>query len=131
MAREVVQRSHELARLNATLREANARLGTLDAAKTAFLSNVSHDLRTPLTLMLGPLADALEDAAEALGTQQRRRIRLAQGNALRMLKLVNALLDFSRLEAGRLRASFAPVDLPRITAELAGMFQSPTSSRTR
>ncbi len=124
MEREVIRRSRELAAANAGLREANAKLGELDAAKTAFFSNISHEFRTPLTLMLGPLEDGLGDTVEPPGPRQRARLELAHGNALRLLKLVNALLDFSRLEAGRMQASFAPVDLARFTAELAGMFQS-------
>ncbi len=124
MEREVVRRSHELASAIADLRAANARLGELDAAKTVFFGNISHELRTPLTLMLGPLEDALGDAREALGPAQDARVRVAHANAVRLLKLVNALLDFARLEAGRLRASFAPIDLAQLTAELAGMFSS-------
>jgi signal transduction histidine kinase len=128
MEREVIKRSQELAAANNNLRDANARLGQLDAAKTAFFSNVSHEFRTPLTLMLGPLEDALADSAAPLAPAQRTRLELAHDNALRLLKLVNALLDFARLEAGRLRASYGPVDLAGITAELAGMFQSATAA---
>lgn len=124
MEREVVARSLELAAAIRDLRDANAKLGELDAAKTAFFSNVSHEFRTPLTLMLGPLEDGLADSEEPLGPRQAARIQLARDNALRLLKLVNALLDFSRLEAGRLRAHFAPLDLSTLTVELAGMFQS-------
>ncbi len=124
MEREVVARSRELAAAVRELRDANAKLGELDAAKTAFFSNVSHEFRTPLTLLLGPLEDGLADADEPLGPRQTRRIELARDNALRLLKLVNALLDFSRLEAGRLRPHFAPLDLSTCTRELAGMFQS-------
>jgi len=128
MEREVVKRSQELAAANTDLRDANARLGQLDAAKTAFFSNVSHEFRTPLTLMLGPLEDALADSTAPLATAQKTRLALAHDNALRLLKLVNALLDFARIEAGRLRASYAPVDLAVATAELAGMFQSATTA---
>ncbi|MGE0445776.1 MAG: ATP-binding protein [Vicinamibacterales bacterium] len=124
MEREVVARSLELAAAIGELREANARLGELDVAKTAFFSNVSHELRTPLTLMLGPLEDALADSVAPLGRAQHDRVELARNNALRLLRLVNALLDFSRLEAGRLRARFTPLDLSTFTLELAGMFQS-------
>ena len=128
MEREVVARSRELASANVALREANARLGELDAAKTAFFSNVSHEFRTPLTLMLGPLEEALADTVDAPSASQRVRLTLAHDNALRLLKLVNALLDFSRLEAGRMRASFAPIDLGELTAELAAMFHSAVDS---
>jgi signal transduction histidine kinase len=122
MEREVVKRSQELAAANLELRDANARLGELDAAKTAFFSNVSHEFRTPLTLLLGPLEDLLAHAP--LDEASRAQVRLAHDNALRLLKLVNALLDFSRLEAGRLAASFAPLDIARFTAELGAMFSS-------
>jgi signal transduction histidine kinase len=124
MEREVVARSLELAAANRQLRDANEKLGELDVAKTAFFSNVSHEFRTPLTLMLGPLEESLNDTDEPLGSRQALRMELARDNALRLLKLVNALLDFSRLEAGRLRAHFAPVDLSTFTLELAGMFES-------
>ena len=76
-------------------------LAELDRAKTAFFSNVSHEFRTPLTLMLGPLEDALADAETPLPPTQRERCELVHRNGLRLLKLVNTLLDFSRIEAGR------------------------------
>ncbi len=128
MEREILARSHELAEANRDLREANAKLGELDAAKTAFFSNVSHEFRTPLTLMLGPLEHLLASGPGALGAAQRAEVELAHANALRLLKLVNALLDFSRIEAGRLRATFAPLDLSAFTRELAAMFQSAMDS---
>jgi signal transduction histidine kinase len=122
LEREVVTRSRELGAANDALREATEKLRELDRAKTEFFSNVSHEFRTPLTLMLGPLEDALADGS--LAPAHKARITLAHENALRLLKLVNALLDFSRLQAGRAQARFAPVDLAQFTAELAGMFDS-------
>ena len=83
-------------------------LAEIDRAKTAFFSNVSHEFRTPLTLMLGPLEDALADRLHPRIRPQRERIDLAHRNALRLLKLVNSLLDFSRIEAGRVQASYEP-----------------------
>jgi signal transduction histidine kinase len=126
MEREVIARSRELAEANRELREANLKLGELDAAKTAFFSNISHEFRTPLTLLLGPLEAALADPS--LGSEQSARVRMAHDNALRLLKLVNALLDFSRIEAGRMSATYSPVDLAKLTSELAGMFQSAVAS---
>jgi signal transduction histidine kinase len=128
MEREVIKRSRELAAANSDLRDANEKLGQLDAAKTAFFSNVSHEFRTPLTLMLGPLEDVMADASAPLDPEQKARVVLAHNNALRLLKLVNALLDFARLEAGRLSASYAPLDIGGLTAELAGMFESATTA---
>jgi signal transduction histidine kinase len=113
---------------NAGVYEAEKRraeaLSELDRTKTAFFSNVSHEFRTPLTLLLGPLEDALADGAAPLPEPQRERLDLVQRNALRLLKLVNALLDFSRIEAGRMRATYAPTDLGRLTAELVSSFRS-------
>ena len=102
-------------------------LAEIDRAKTTFFSNVSHEFRTPLTLMLGPIEDALNDRTEsALRTLQRARLEIAHRNSLRLLKLVNSLLDFSRIEAGRAEASFEPTDLAKLTAELASNFDSAT-----
>ena len=124
LEREVVARSRELGAANEALHEATEKLRELDRAKTEFFSNVSHEFRTPLTLMLGPLEDALADRLDLLSPAQRNRITLAHDNALRLLKLVNALLDFARIQAGRSQARFVPIDLAQLTAELAGMFES-------
>jgi len=97
-------------------------LAEINRAKTVFFSNVSHEFRTPLTLMLGPLDDAA--AAEGVPPRVRSEIDVAQRNAQRLLKLVNSLLDFARIEAGRIQASYAPVDLAALTADLASTFRS-------
>ncbi len=97
-------------------------LAELDRAKTTFFSNVSHEFRTPLTLLLGPVADILTD--ETLAAEQRERLEMVQRNGLRLLKLVNSLLDFARIEAGRVEAIYEPVDLAAFTAELASNFRS-------
>lgn len=113
---------------NANAYEAERRraeqLAELDLAKTRFFSNVSHEFRTPLTLMLGPLEDLLSEDSERLDTAQRDQITVVRRNALRLLKLVNTLLDFSRIEAGRVQAVYEPVDLAAFTAELASVFRS-------
>jgi PAS domain S-box-containing protein len=121
MEREVIKRSQELAAANRELREANARLGELDAAKSAFFNNVSHEFRTPLTLMLGPIEHALHEEVPTLGGES---LRAVHRSAVRLLRLVNSLLDFSRLEAGRVQGCFEPTDLANLTAGLAGSFQS-------
>ncbi len=100
-------------------------LAEIDQAKTAFFSNVSHEFRTPLTLMLGPLEDAMAET-EGLPVEQRDRLKLAHRNALRLLRLVNALLDFSRIEAGRMQANYRPTDLAQLVADVASSFRSAT-----
>ncbi len=99
-------------------------LAELDRAKTTFFSNVSHEFRTPLTLMLGPLEDALAETESDLPPQQRERLEIVRRNGLRLHKLVNTLLDFSRIEAGRVQVSFQPVDLAALTSDLASNFRS-------
>jgi PAS domain S-box-containing protein len=97
-------------------------LAAIDRAKTAFFSNVSHEFRTPLTLMLGPIVESI--AHPGTPPAVREQLELAHRNSLRLLKLVNSLLDFSRLEAGRVQASFEPLDLGSITRDLASIFRS-------
>ncbi len=106
-------------------RERADALAEIDRAKTAFFSNVSHEFRTPLTLMLGPLEDALAEADTA-PPELRDLLDIAHRNALRLLRLVNSLLDFSRIEAGRVEARFQPTDLAALTADLASSFRSAT-----
>jgi signal transduction histidine kinase/DNA-binding response OmpR family regulator len=100
-------------------------LAEIDRAKTTFFSNASHEFRTPLTLMLGPLEDMLARAA-ADGTSRvgAEELTLVHRNALRLLKLVNTLLDFSRIEAGRVQARYERIDPAAYTAELAAVFRS-------
>ena len=104
------------------LRRAKA-LAELDRAKTAFFSNISHEFRTPLTLMLGPVEDALA-GPEALPPLHREQLEVVHRNGLRLQRLVNGLLEFSRIEAGRVRAAFEPTDLAEFTADLASNFRS-------
>ncbi len=112
---------------NATAYQAERRrseaLAEIDRAKTTFFSNVSHEFRTPLTLMLGPIADALAER-ERWTPEEAARWELLHRNGLRLSKLVNTLLDFARIEAGGLEASLEPTDLPALTRDLASAFRS-------
>jgi DNA-binding NtrC family response regulator/signal transduction histidine kinase len=99
-------------------------LAEIDRVKTAFFSNVSHEFRTPLALMLGPLEEVLPEAHERLGPERHDQLITVRRNALRLLKLVNTLLDFSRIEAGRVQAVYEPTDLGGVTAEIASVFRS-------
>jgi PAS domain S-box-containing protein len=99
-------------------------LAAIDRAKTTFFSNVSHEFRTPLTLMLGPIENLLADVGDPMTAAQRNQVEILQRNAGRLLKLVNALLDFSRIEAGRAQARYVSTDVCNLTRELAGAFRS-------
>src|SRR3712207_5527312 len=104
-------------------RERLERLAELDRVKTEFFSNVSHEFRTPLTLMLGPLEELLQESAD-LPPGRRAELELVRRNARRLLRLVGTMLDFSQIEAGRMRARFAPVDLASRTREIVAEFES-------
>ena len=99
-------------------------LTELDRAKTAFFSNVSHEFRTPLTLMLGPLEDLLARRKQSPSAGEDAELEIVHRNSLRLLKLVNTLLDFSRMEAGRTVAHYVKTDLAALTTDLASVFRS-------
>ncbi|WP_247234800.1 ATP-binding protein [Telluribacter sp. SYSU D00476] len=98
-------------------------LTEIDKVKTAFFSNVSHEFRTPLTLILGPLEEILSQAEE-LPPQISQNLEATHRNALRLQKLVNSLLEFSRLEAGRVQAHYVPVNLGALTKDLTSGFRT-------
>jgi PAS domain S-box-containing protein len=102
-------------------------LAEIDRAKTTFFSNISHEFRTPLTLMLGPLEELLT-SPDRVSREDMRVVEVMHRNGLRLLKLVNALLDFSRIEAGRIEIHRQPTDIAVFTAELASLFRSAIES---
>ncbi|SKB82114.1 ATP-binding protein [Dyadobacter psychrophilus] len=99
-------------------------LEALDKAKTLFFTNISHEFRTPLMLILGPLEALLNKPDIALTAEERQNIEVTHRNALRLLKLVNSLLDFSRIESGRHLANFVLTDLATYTRNLSANFRS-------
>jgi signal transduction histidine kinase/DNA-binding response OmpR family regulator len=105
-------------------RKRSEALAEIDRAKTAFFSNVSHEFRTPLTLMLGPVEDMLSRSYTELSPAAKGQLEVVNRNGLRLLRLVNTLLDFSRIEAGRVRALYQRTDLSSFTCDLASMFRS-------
>ncbi|MGW5503332.1 SpoIIE family protein phosphatase [Streptomyces sp. SS52] len=98
-------------------------LAELDRAKTTFFSNISHEFRTPLTLIMGPV-DELRSRLSEADAHVREELEVVHRNGLRLGKLVNSLLDFSRIEAGRMQARYEPTDLSLVTADLASVFRS-------
>lgn len=94
-------------------------LAELDRAKTTFFTNISHEFRTPLSLLLGPIEEGLK-----VGALTGEELQLAYRNGQRLMRLVNALLDFARIQAGRLKAEFVPVDLVQLTRDLVSLFRS-------
>ena len=101
-------------------RRSRQALVELDAAKSAFFTNLSHELRTPLTLIAGPVHEALEVAQEP---HQRERLELVERNTHRLARMVDAMLDFGRIEAGGLAPRLRVVDISALTAGLAETFR--------
>ncbi len=97
-------------------------LAEIDRAKTVFFSNISHEFRTPLTLMLGPLEELQEN--HSLTYDAMEKVETTHRNAIRLLRLVNTLLDFSLIESGRMKAKFVPIDIAGYTRNLAANFRS-------
>jgi len=98
-------------------------LAELDRMKTDFFTGVSHEFRTPLTLIMGPVGH-LRNAQELDPARVRSELEVVQRNVLRLGKLVTSLLDFSRIQAGQLQPGYEPVDLAALTDELASVFRS-------
>ncbi|ONI90031.1 hypothetical protein ALI22I_14085 [Saccharothrix sp. ALI-22-I] len=99
-------------------------LAELDAAKTRFFQNISHEFRTPLTLLLAPLSTLLEDHADALPADQREAVSAAHRAAQRLRRLVDTLLDVARAEADHLHVRPEPTDVAALTADCAAMFRA-------
>lgn len=99
-------------------------LAEIDKAKTLFFSNISHEFRTPLTLMLGSLEELLNKSKEELNEPNRAKLETSHRNAMRLLRLVNNLLDFSRIEAGRIKARYQLTDIAKYTTDTASTFRS-------
>lgn len=110
------------AELNLQLEHAEAdRLRELDQLKSAFFANISHEFRTPLTLLLGPLR---EMEAGTFRGDAKKYFGIMRRNAARLLALVNQLLDLSRLESGKLQLQLQSADLHRTLRTVAGSFES-------
>ncbi|HYQ42741.1 MAG TPA: ATP-binding protein [Polyangiaceae bacterium] len=121
---EAVATSVTSARAHEEQRRRAEQLSALDRAKTTFFSNVSHEFRTPLTLLSGPIEDELAEREAPLPEARRERLATAHRNTLRLIRLVNVLLDFSRIEAGRVMARYQPTQLGTLTSELASLFRA-------
>ena len=120
VAHEISASLDHLRSLDEAQRRAEA-MAELDRAKTRFLTNVSHELRTPLTLIIGPVEDMLE--GDALSAEARVSLAHVRRNSYRLLRHVNALLDFARVDARSVTVFFEPTDLAALTREIACAFE--------
>ena len=98
-------------------------LRNLGPTKDAFFQNMSHELRTPLTLILNPLENQSREQPE------NTELNVATKNSRRLLRLVNQLLDFQKLEAGKKELELAPLDIHRFTHVCGDYFHSACSTK--
>ncbi len=113
----------ELQRNNQQLASANAKLRELDKLKSQFLAVATHELRTPLSIILGynsMLAETLEDR---LSEEEKDTLRESVGACKRLIRLVNSMLDITQIESGKMRMNFAPSDLRRLISGVVALFQ--------
>jgi len=101
----------QLEETTSQLKESNIKLKSLDELKTQFFANVNHELRTPLTLMLAPLKTVLEGRMGPLSPALKDTLETMQRNGFKLLKLINNLLDLSKLEEGKMRLKLRSVNL--------------------
>jgi signal transduction histidine kinase len=113
-------RTKQLSKSRRSLKRSLAKMREYDRLKTEFFSNISHELRTPLTMILAPVERILDRQRGQLPEAAVNMLEMVRVNAGRLLELINKLLDFSKLEAGRMRLAPAPIDLNALVAELVG-----------
>ncbi len=121
--------NEDLKRITDELEETNQKLLTHDKLKTEFFTNVSHELRTPLTLILAPLNTLIHEREDNIPATIRNTLSIMQNNGLRLLKQINNLLDFAKLEAGRMRLKFEEVDLIKFCEDIVATVQHMAASR--
>ena len=116
--RERDRAHHALEERNRALEEANEQLQEVDRLKDDFVSNVSHELRTPLTSIKGSTDNMLDGITGALNTKQTRYLNRIKSNVDRLSRLINDLLDLSRVEAGRLQINPMKISIGEIGRDI-------------
>jgi signal transduction histidine kinase len=113
-------RTKQLSKSRRSLKRSLAKMREYDRLKTEFFSNISHELRTPLTMILAPVERILDRQRGQLPDAAINMLEMVRVNAGRLLELINKLLDFSKLEAGRMQLVRGAVDVNSLVSELAG-----------
>jgi len=109
----------ELDKNRRAVEESNRKLTELDQAKSRFFANISHELRTPLTLLISPLETLMTRYREALGAEAFDMLGTMHSNGMRLLKLINDLLDLVRLDSGVMQVKREAVDIADFIRGLA------------
>ncbi|MBI3891329.1 MAG: response regulator [Candidatus Wallbacteria bacterium] len=113
----------ELEAANRLLQDTNAQLVQAEAFKDEFLANVSHELRTPLTLILAPVESLIAGQTGPIAPPQREILNTVYNNSVRLLQMVNGLLDFSKFQAGRIQVQREPTRIGELTRSIFSDFE--------
>ena len=111
------------------LAEANEELKKLDVLKSQFFANVSHEVRTPLTSVISPIQSMYQGDLGELNTEQSRLISQMYRNSLKLLDMINQMLDFSKFEARKMELRLGPVDLDETARDIIAVFEDVTQRK--
>ncbi len=120
LSQELEQTNHGVVALYAELEERSAQLREASEAKSRFLANVSHELRAPVTAVIGLTRLLLDPRSDPLTDEQTHQLQLVQTSAADLLDRVNDLLDLAKAESGQIEPQWAPVDLVSLFGQLRG-----------
>ena len=129
LERKVKRRTRQLSKSRRTLKRSRAKRREYDRLKTEFFSNISHELRTPLTMILTPVERILDRQRGSLPAGAATMLEMVRVNAGRLLELINKLLDFSKLEAGRMELKPAALDINALVQDLGAAARPLAESR--
>ncbi|RIV38835.1 sensor histidine kinase [Micromonospora radicis] len=121
---ELEETNRGVVALYAELDEKSAQLRTASESKTRFLANVSHELRAPVTAIIGLARLLADSASDPLTAEQERQVGLIRSSASDLLTLVNELLDLAKAESGRIEPNWAEVDLRAVFGQLRGTLRA-------
>lgn len=119
---QIQQSNEKLLALNQNLEETNKKLKEAESAKDNFLASVSHELRTPLTLILAPVESLLGDKGYSESSTEKQHLFTVHNNALRLLQMINGILDFSKLQSGKMEVVREPIDVVELTETIVRDF---------
>jgi len=121
--RQLVQKNDEILSQKTLLEDMSRKAQAANEAKVNFFTNISHEFRTPLTLILGPTEELMKTARRQAPNAE-QNLSLIQKNAYRLLKLVNQLIDFRKIEVDKMPLRAAPVNLPTFVNEIVGQYRN-------
>lgn len=126
---QLININAELTRQSQQLEAQTKKLKELDQLKSTFFANISHEFRTPLTLILNSLSDRIASVKTTQDKEEQEQLQVMQRNAKRLLNLINQLLDLSKLDAGHMKLLPENIDLNELLSVVHASFSSLSNSK--